>query len=1382
MRATRTCITPQTDNGTLYQVIVAEGTGSVTSAPPALLSVGAPVTASSGGNQTICAGSATAGLGGTVGGGATGGLWTSAGAGSFAPNSTTLNATYTPSAAEVAAGTATLTLTTTGQSPACTPDSTQVIVTIHAPPAISGEPANLTVCAGTPAVFSVTATGTGVTYQWQVSYDFGLTFTNLTDNATYASYTNQAPAFADDGIFYQVVLSVASCASLTSTAAELAVLTAPTADAGLNHTVCASSPATALSGSFGGSATSATWSGDGTFAPDHTSMNVTYTPTAAEISAGTATVSLTAASALGDCPPTVSTTTITINPAAQVSAGPNQTVCASSPITQLAGSIGGAATSAVWRGDGTFSSRFILAPTYTPTAAEISAGSATVTLTSNDPPGPCGVVASLITITINPVATASAGGNQTICEGSSTLGLGGTVGGAATGGTWSSATGGNFSPDATTLNATYTPTAADISAGAVTLTLTTDDPVGPCGPATAHVVVTIRPAATVSTGGNQTICADQVTTGLGGTVDGGATGGVWTSAGAGSFAPNATTLNATYTPSAAEVAAGTATLTLTTTGQLDPCPPATAQLVVTIHALPAITGEPANLTVCAGSPAIFSVTATGTALTYQWQVSLDYGATFHNISDTETNASYTNLAPTLADSGKFYQVIVGGACPPAVTSAPPVELTIDQPPTVQVGAGQTVCASSPAATLSGSFGGGATTATWSGAGTFAPNATTLNAVYTPTSDEIAAGTATVTLTASDPSASCPAVSATTTITINPAALVSAGPNQTVCASSPNTHLAGAYGGAATGSRWTGAGRFVQNAFITNAVYIPTAAEIAAGTATVTLTTSDPSGPCGPVSASMTITIAQAATASAGGNQTICSGSPTTALGGTVGGGATGGLWTSSGTGAFVPDTTTLNATYTPSAADASTGTVTLTLTSTGQLPCTPATAHVVVTVHLAATASAGANQTVCSSSPTVTLAGTFGGGATGATWSGAGAFAPDQTTMSATYTPTEAEISAGSATVTLTSSGQVMPCEPVITSMTITINPAATASAGGNQTICADQATTGLGGTVGGGATGGLWTSSGAGTFAPDATTLNATYTPSEAEISAGTATLTLTSTGEQGPCTAAAAQVVVTINALPAITGQPANVTVCAGSPAIFCVTATGTALTYQWQVSGDGGVTFTNISDTATNACYTNEITTVADNGNQYQVIVSGACTPAQTSAPSAVLTVNPLAAAGAGGDQTIFAGHSTTGLGGTVGAGATGGLWTSTGTGSFAPDTTTLDATYTPSEADITAGTVTLTLTAEPCPAGTAQVVVTIRTAASASTGGNQTICAGQSTAGLGWHGGQWRHGRPLDLFGHGRVRAGRYDAQRDLCSVGSRYCGGHGDLDPDHHRPA
>jgi hypothetical protein len=293
----------------------------------------------------------------------------------------------------------------------------------------------------------------------------------------------------------------------------------------------------------------------------------------------------------------------------------------------------------------------------------------------------------------------------------------------------------------------------------------------------------------------------------------------------------------------------------------------------------------------------------------------------------------------------------------------------------------------------------------------------------------------------------------------------------------------------------------------------------------------------------------------------------------------------------------------------------------------------------------------------------------------------------------------------------------------VTINAAATASTGGNQTICAGSGTAGLGGSAGGGATGGIWSSSGTGTFSPDGTNLNAIYTPSGADISAGTVTLTLTTTGQLAPCAPATAQVIVTISPLPAITAAPTNLTVCAGSPAVFHVTATGAGLSYQWQVSGDAGTTFTNISDTETNTAYTNLLTTLVDNGQQYLVIVSGTCSPSATSAP-VTLTVNAPATASAGPSQAICAGSSTAGLGGSVGGGATGGVWSSSGTGAFVPDATTLNATYTPSPADITAGSVTLTLSTTgqqaPCGPATAQVAVTIDPPPVVNAGADSMVC--------------------------------------------------------------
>ena len=96
---------------------------------------------------------------------------------------------------------------------------------------------------------------------------------------------------------------------------------------------------------------------------------------------------------------------------------------------------------------------------------------------------------------MDPLPTANAGADQTICQGTSVT-MNGSVGGGATSGTWSGGTGTFTNPGS--LNTTYTPGAGET--GAVTLTLTTNDPAGPCDPVTDQVAITINTAATAVVG------------------------------------------------------------------------------------------------------------------------------------------------------------------------------------------------------------------------------------------------------------------------------------------------------------------------------------------------------------------------------------------------------------------------------------------------------------------------------------------------------------------------------------------------------------------------------------------------------------------------------------------------------------------------------------------------------------------------------------------------------------------------------------------------------------------------------------------------------------------------------------------------------------------
>lgn len=82
-----------------------------------------------------------------------------------------------------------------------------------------------------------------------------------------------------------------------------------------------------------------------------------------------------------------------------------------------------------------------------------------------------------------------------------------------------------------------------------------------------------------------------------------------------------------------------------------------------------------------------------------------------------------------------------------------------------------------------------------------------------------------------------------------------------------------------------------------------------------------------------------------------------------------------------------------------------------------------------------------------------------------------------------------------------------------------------------------------------------------------------------------------------------------PMITVEPINDTVCTGNSANFTVTAIGTNLTYQWRKGNVNLVNGTNISGANTN---TLTIITAQklDAGNNYNVVISGSCTPNVTS----------------------------------------------------------------------------------------------------------------------------------------------------------------------------
>ena len=101
------------------------------------------------------------------------------------------------------------------------------------------------------------------------------------------------------------------------------------------------------------------------------------------------------------------------------------------------------------------------------------------------------------------------------------------------------------------------------------------------------------------------------------------------------------------------------------------CAPATSAAgTLTVNTLPLVTVNPLDVTVCEGTGTAFSVTATGTGITYQWQE--DSGSGFTNLANGGVYSNVTtatmSISNVLGKGGYRYRAVVSGTCSPASTS------------------------------------------------------------------------------------------------------------------------------------------------------------------------------------------------------------------------------------------------------------------------------------------------------------------------------------------------------------------------------------------------------------------------------------------------------------------------------------------------------------------------------------------------------------------------------------------------------------------------------------------------------------------------------------------------------------------------------------------
>ncbi len=676
--------TSASDNNSLFQVVVTNSVGSVTSTAgtltvtpdpvaPSVTSQPASTTVMVGQTATFSvAASGTQPMtyqwqknGAAISGAATASYTTPAT--TSADNGSTFVAVITNSGGSTSSNAATLTVN---------PDPVA--------PSIVTQPSSQSVLAGQTATFSVAASGTQpLTYQWQENG-------TAINGAASASYTTPATTSADNGASFVVVVTN-SAGSISSAPATLTVNADPVAPTitsqPVSRSVTAGQTATFTVVASGTAPLTYQWQMNGAAISGATAASYTTPATTTANSGSTFLVVVT--NSTGSAISSAATLTVTAAPVApSITAQPvSQTVTAGQTATFAVAAGGTAPLSYQWEMNGAAISGATAASYTTPATTTANSGSAFQVVVTNSAGS---VTSNAAMLTVNAAAVAPTFTSQpasvTVTAGqTATFSVAATGtqpltyqwqknGAAISGATASSYT----TPATTTANSgstfavVVTNSAGSVTSAAATLTV---------NPAPVAPSITTQPASVTVTAG-QTATFAVVASGtaplsyqwqMNGAAISGATGTSYTTP-ATTTSNSGSTFSVVVTNSTGSATSSAATLTV------NPAPVA-----------PSITTQPASATVTAGQTATFTVVASGTApLSYQWQLN---GAAISGA----TAASYTTPATTTANSGSKFVAVVTNSTGSATSSAAtltvnpaPVAPSITtQPASVTVTAGQT---------------------------------------------------------------------------------------------------------------------------------------------------------------------------------------------------------------------------------------------------------------------------------------------------------------------------------------------------------------------------------------------------------------------------------------------------------------------------------------------------------------------------------------------------------------------------------------------------------------------------------------------------------------------------------------------------------------------
>lgn len=335
---------------------------------------------------------------------------------------------------------------------------------------------------------------------------------------------------------------------------------------------------------------------------------------------------------------------------------------------------------------------------------------------------------------------------------------------------------------------------------------------------------------------------------------------------------------------------------------------------------------------------------------------------------------------------------------------------------------------------------------------------------------------------------------------------------------------------------------------------------------------------------------------AGADTFACTNNATVGLGGNVLN-ATGGTWI--GQGSFIPDSSTLNATYTPTQQEIDSGYAILILHTTGYTLCSHDYDTVRIDFVPGPVVDAGADLIVCRDTPSVSICATVTV-ASGGVWStsGTGTFT-NANAVCTDYIPSAADTAAGQVMLWITSTGNGS-CNAETDTIMLYLTPPPNVDAIVPDSACSNLPFSVTASTATGA---GYWSSSGDGTFAND-TNLSTSYTPGTGDVSGGTVMIIFNSLNNGG-CRQQHDTVIVTIVPAPASGFQ--YIPACPGYPVQFAdqTMSVSSIVTWLWDF---GDPASANNTSTAQNPSHS------YSTGGWYNVTL---VTTSQNGCPDSVIT---------------------------------------------------------------------------------------------------------------------------------------------------------------------